>query len=130
MKYLQRLLFISILFWAVSGFAAEIKTVIELKTAYPILVSQIEQEAKEGTVNQTTVTVEKDLKGNRSKWTEETKDSKGVLISKRVDEYTYYSTGEVDIITLKVFDSALKLISAREIKHYLNGRQPTVKVIK
>jgi len=44
--------------------------------------------------NTTSCTETKGKNGQRSKWTEEIRDANGVLISKRVDTYTYYTTRE------------------------------------
>ena len=58
----------------------------------------------------------------------ESTDEKGVK-HKRVATWTYYKTGEVDLITVNRYSDG-KLVSTREIKHYLDGKQPTVKVVK
>ena len=63
------------------------------------------------------ISLVKDEQGRMKTWTEITRDSDGNQIRKRVDEYTYHSTGEVDTITQQVFDSADKLTSEAEVKH-------------
>jgi len=108
--------------------AEKITTVAELKKSYPIITAQIEKEAREETENQTSIQVEKDKAGNVTKWTEETRDAEGILIGTRVDTYTYYPTGAVDTITQKVFDGADKLTNEKDVKHTLDGKQPTVTV--
>ena len=47
-------------------------------------------------------------------------------VNKRVVTWTYYATGEVDVITIKQYDSNDALIRTKAIKHYTDGRQPTV----
>ena len=47
-------------------------------------------------------------------------------VNKRVVTWTYYATGEVDVITIKQYDSNDALIRTKAIKHYKDGRQPTV----
>ena len=56
-----------------------------------------------------------------------TKDPETNLqVSKRVVTWTYYATGEVDIITIKQYDNNDALLRTKTIKHYKDGRQPTV----
>jgi len=104
-----------------------ITTTEDLRAAYPALVAEIEAEAR-GELTNSTITVVADKDGRTTKWTEETRDLKDVLLGKRVDEYTYYPTGETDIIIHKEYDSSDKLIpgSEKKIKHYLGGRQPEI----
>lgn len=47
-------------------------------------------------------------------------------VSRRETTWTYYATGEVDTITIKHYDSSDALIRTKAIKHYTNGKQPTV----
>lgn len=47
-------------------------------------------------------------------------------IRKRTTNWTYYPTGEVDTITVKRYDATKTLIGTKIIKHYTDGRQPTV----
>ena len=47
-----------------------------------------------------------------------------VQISKRVTEWSYYPTREVDTITIKTYDGSNALIGTRTIKHFTDGRQP------
>ena len=47
-------------------------------------------------------------------------------VSKRAVTWTYYATGEVNVITIKVYDGANNLVHTKAIKHYKDGRQPTV----
>ena len=58
----------------------------------------------------------------------ESTDEKGIK-HKRNITWTYYKTGEVNLITVKRYTDG-KLVSTRKIKHYLDGKQPTVKVAK
>jgi len=66
--------------------------------------------------------------GRMSIWTEETRDLKGGLVSKRVDKYSYYPTDSVNEITQEKYKGK-KLVSKRKIKHYRNGTRPTVGII-
>lgn len=50
----------------------------------------------------------------------------GVQVGGRQTTWTYYPTGEVNIITVQVLDANNNPISTKTIKHYLDGRQPTV----
>ena len=47
-------------------------------------------------------------------------------VNKRVVTWTYYPTGEVDVIGIKTYDGANNLLRTKSIKHYTDGRQPTV----
>jgi len=47
-------------------------------------------------------------------------------VSKREVTWTYYATGEVNVITIKQYDGANNLLHTKAIKHYKDGRQPTV----
>jgi len=52
------------------------------------------------------------------------RDAEGTkLRSNRVD-WTYYPTGEVDIITIIELDASDDIISMKQLKHYPDGRQP------
>lgn len=56
-----------------------------------------------------------------------TKDTETNLqVSKRAVTWTYYATGEVNLITIKQYDSNDVLLHTKAIKHYKDGRQPTV----
>ena len=39
-------------------------------------------------------------------------------------EWTYYPTGEVDIITISGLDAQDQVVSQKRIKHFTDGRQP------
>ena len=47
-------------------------------------------------------------------------------VNKRVVTWTYYATGEVNVITIKTYDGENTLLRTKAIKHYKDGRQPTV----
>ncbi len=73
------------------------------------------------------IAVIKDKEGRVKTWTEETRDSDGILLSKRVDEYSYYSkTGDVDTINQTVHDGEGTLLSEKEVKHSKDGGEPIV----
>lgn len=50
----------------------------------------------------------------------------GTQTGGRQTNWTYYPTGEVDTITVKTLDAANNVIAIQVIKHYTDGRQPTV----
>jgi len=76
-----------------------------------------------------TVNVIKDKEGRMKTWTEETRDADNILVSKRVDEYTYFDkSGDVDIIVQKVYDGDELLLSEQQIKHFEDGKQPEVEL--
>jgi len=47
-------------------------------------------------------------------------------VSKREVTWSYYATGEVSVITIKQYDANNVLLHTKAIKHYKDGRQPTV----
>lgn len=51
----------------------------------------------------------------------------GEQTGKRALNWTYYPTGEVDEITISEFDASNALLKRKVIKHYTDGKQPTVK---
>ena len=102
---------------------------ITLKTLIanrPDLVNAVKNGEDEGT---STITVTKDLKGRRKVWTEITKDMDGVQVSKRVDAYTYYDTGELNTINQKVYGAGITVIKQQNITHYKNNVQPVVSMV-
>ena len=69
----------------------------------------------------------KDGNGRLKTWTEETRDSDNILLSKRVDEYKYFlQTGAVDTVNQKVYDGEGSLLSERTVKHFEDGTKPIV----
>ena len=50
----------------------------------------------------------------------------GVVVSGVKTTYTYYPTGEVDVIVIAKLDAVDDEISRVKIKHYLDGRQPKI----
>lgn len=103
---------------------------ITLKTLVanrPDLVQAVKDGEDENT---STVSVTKDLQGRRKVWTEITRDIDGKQVSKRVDTYSYYPTGEIDTINQKVYGAGTKVLSEQDIKHYTNGKQPTVSKVE
>ena len=52
----------------------------------------------------------------------------GLQTKKIVTTWTYYASGEVDIITIKNYDASNVLLNTTTIKHYKDNRQPTVTV--
>ena len=56
-----------------------------------------------------------------------TKDTETNLqVNKRETLWSYYPTGEVNVITTKQYDGANVLLHTKAIKHYKDGRQPTM----
>jgi len=55
-------------------------------------------------------------------WTEETRDPNGIVVSKRTDAYTYYPTGEVDMINQRTFRGEAELRHERDVKHSVDGK--------
>jgi hypothetical protein len=47
-------------------------------------------------------------------------------VRKRITTWTYYPTGEVNVITIKTYDASNNLTRTKIIKHYTDGKQPTV----
>jgi hypothetical protein len=50
----------------------------------------------------------------------------GAQTGKRTTAWTYYPTGEVDEITISNYDALDGLLKRKIIKHYRDGKQPTV----
>lgn len=101
-------------------------TLKQLVTERPDLVQAIKNGEDKGTAIGIIV---KDIHERIATWTEERRDIDGILVSKRVDEYTYYETEEVDIVTQEIYDESNKLIDKKKIKHYLDGNQPDVEIV-
>ena len=69
----------------------------------------------------------KDEKGRMKTWTEVTKDIEGKQIQKRIDEYVYYPSGEIDTIAQKVYGVNDNLVlNGTTIKHFKDGRKPII----
>jgi hypothetical protein len=114
-------LFFPVSLWAVDLQNASLK---ELVTERPDLIQAVKSGEDEGT---TVVSVVKDAQGRVKTWIEKRKNLDGVVIGKRVDKYTYYSTDSVnEIIQEKYKGAKLTLISKQKVKHYLDGTQPDV----
>ena len=77
--------------------------------------------------NITTNQMEKDHRGRMKIWTEETRDIDGILVSRRIDEYIYWPSGEIQTIAEHWYDGNNNLIFERIIEHFLDGRKPEVK---
>ena len=105
-----------------------ITTIKGLKAAYPVLCERLEKEAR-GEMTVSVVTVVKDGQGRMGAWTEETKDLDDALIGKRINEYAYYLTDEINTITMKKYDNNNELTSKKVLKHYRDGRQPNLTVV-
>jgi len=73
------------------------------------------------------ITTIKDKEGRVKTWTEETRDFDNILLSKRIDDYKYFTdTGDIDTIVQKIYDGDALLLSEKEIKHFEDGKQPIV----
>jgi hypothetical protein len=55
-----------------------------------------------------------------------TRDSTGTIVKTEQWSWTYYKTGEVDIITQVVLDAKGSETSRKQIKNYPDGRQPEI----
>ena len=106
-----------------------IATTEGLRAAYPVLCERLEKETR-GETAVSIVTVVKDGKERMSTWTEETRDLDDLLVGKRIDEYVYYPTGEINTITMKKYDSNNELTSKKVLKHYKDGTQPDLTVVE
>ena len=101
---------------------ADITTVAELKETYPELTDKIIKEAL-GEDIESNVAIVKDKNGNITEWVVDVERGFRFFVSKRVDKYSFYPTGEVDIITQQVWDKDGKL-TEKQVKHYTNKKQP------
>ena len=72
------------------------------------------------------INIVKDKEDRVKSWTEETRDIDGILLSKRVDEYSFFKTGVVDTITQKVYDGEGTLRSEKTVRHFEDGTKPIV----
>ena len=118
---------IFLLIFATSASALDLKdaTLQQLVESRPDIVEAIQAGEHEGT---RTIAVTKDKEGRMSRFVEEHKDITGVLVGKRVNTYTYYPTGEVDVINQKVYRGAILRLN-RDIKHTVDGKQPTASTL-
>jgi len=66
------------------------------------------------------IQVLKNIDGSIKQWTEISDNGK------RVDNYTYYKDSEVNEISKKVYNSKDALTDNKTVKHYTDGKQPTV----
>lgn len=97
----------------------------ELKTIYPTLIAQIEQEARSGNNGETKdITITKDQDNNILSWTEITRCRDGHFLSRRWDQYTYLN-GVVDTIIQKTF-IGLRKTEDITVKHTNNHSGITV----
>ena len=77
------------------------------------------------------ISIVKDKDGRLKTWTEETRDIDNILLSKRIDEYIYFSpSGDIDTITQKVYDGEGSLLSEKEVKHFEDGKQPVISLLR
>ena len=119
-------IFIIFLF-ATTSWATDLSTATlkQLVTERPDLISDIKVGKDEGS---SIVTIIKDAQGRMKTWTEETRNLSNKLTSKRVDKYTYYPAGELNVITQERY-KGIFLVNKKKVKHYRNGGQPTVEAI-
>ena len=71
------------------------------------------------------VNVIKDKDGRVKTWTEETRDSDNILLSKRTDEYLYYDNGSINTIVQKIYDGEGSVLSEKTVQHF-EDKQPVV----
>lgn len=96
-------------------------TLKDIITIRPDLITAILSGEHGGT---TVVSIIRDVKGRVKKWTEERRDIDGILISRRVDDCTYYETGEIDEINMKRYNDKGVLTEEKTVKHFSDGRPP------
>lgn len=78
-------------------------------------------------IDDCTITVQKDKSGNITTWTETCYGEDKKQTNKRIDEYTYYGTGEVNEINQKVYDANDKIINDKTIIHNKDSNYPIIK---
>ena len=101
-------------------------TLKQLITERPDLVSDIKAGKDEGS---SIVSIIKDAQERMSVWVSEKRDLDGVLVGKSKDTYSYYLTGEVDVILQEKYNEKNVLVKKTELKHYRNGKQPSIQEI-
>jgi len=102
-----------------------ITIIAALKEAYPLLVAKIQKDAL-GEDMESKIQITRDAKGNIAEWSEEIRDNDGKLITKRVDKYSFFPSGEINIITQQILDDKGQK-AERQIEHYIEEKQPTIK---
>jgi hypothetical protein len=75
-------------------------------------------------------TKEEDERGNAVRMDETITDAYGELVGTREILWTYYNTGEVNVITVRERDDKGKLLGGYVVKHYTDGKQPKLNIIK
>ena len=103
-----------------------ITTINDLKKEYPVLCTKIVAEAL-GEDTESFIQVKKNKSGEIIEWVEETRDLEGILISKRVDTFSFYDSKEVDTINQKVFNESDVLVSENRVNHFNDGSQPIIR---
>jgi hypothetical protein len=73
--------------------------------------------------------MEHDDQGNAVRMEETITDAYGELLGTRQGVWTYYNTGEVNVITMQEFDADHKLTGGYAVKHFRDGRQPILTTI-
>lgn len=53
-------------------------------------------------------------------------DDTQAQVSRKITKWTYYATGEVNVILIQIYNGADVLKRQKRIKHYRDGRQPEV----
>lgn len=71
-----------------------------------------------------------DKTGNAVRMDEEIRDAYGELMGAREILWTYYNTGEVNVITVRDFDAAHRLLGGYTVKHYRGAQQPRLSPIE
>jgi len=88
-------------------------TLRELIIRRPDLIQAIKAGEDEGTISTST---NKDKDGKITQWIEEKRDLDGILISNRVDDYTYKDTGEIFRISMKRYDGENNLTEEKIVE--------------
>ena len=64
--------------------------------------------------------------GQLSGYVQTSRDALGMKLGSRLISNSYYATGEVDVIKIETLDASDTVVRTKTIKHYKDGRQPTV----
>jgi len=80
-------------------------------------------------VTRSTTDLEQDEHGNAIRQEETITDAYGTLLGTKQTVWTYYGSGEVNVITVQEFDAKHKFLSGYTVKHYKDEKQPTLTII-
>jgi len=81
-------------------------------------------------VRRSSASREEDEHGNAVRQEETITDAYGTVVGTREILWTYYKTGEVNVITVRDFDASHKLLGGYTVKHYRGEQQPRLNPIE